>query len=360
MKIIHVIQRPQLRGAEIFACQLSNHLLEKGHEVWMVALYPGDASLPFKGSIIELNRPIKKRFYDIKGWKRFSTLLKKIQPDLIQANAGDTLKFTASAKFIFNFEPPIIFRNANKSGLFINSFFKRKLNQFYLSKVSKVISVSKECEEDFIVTYNYPPEKITTVEIGIEKNIMGSLSNEIKTLFVKKQILLHIGSFVPEKNHLGLLRIFSEVNKKLPQTHLLLIGKGILEDKIRQEIKNFDLGERVTLLGYRTDVLDIIVNSKAFLLPSIIEGLPGVLLESMYCKTPVIAYDVGGIPGIVNSSTGSLIPVGDEMSFAKAVIRAVEYPDKVQIQVAYKIVRKKFMNIKISKRFVRAYKEVYT
>lgn len=358
MKILQVIQKRQLRGAEIFACQLSNHLLEKGHEVYVVAIYEGDAILPFKGDIIDLNRPLQKRFYDIQGWKIFSNLLKKINPDLIQANAADTLKFTASSKFIFSFDTPIIFRNANKSGLFVKSFFKRKFNQFYLSQVSKVISVSKECEEDFILTYNYPPEKITTVEIGIEKTNLGIPSKEIKHLFEKKQILLHIGSFVPEKNHQGLLRIFLEVNKKLPQTHLLLVGKGKLEEKIRNEIKGLNLSDKVTLLGHRTDIMDLLVNSNAFLLPSLIEGLPGVLLEAMYCKTPVIAYNVGGIPGILNSSTGSLIDVNDEKSFANAVIRAVEYPDKVQTEMAYKIVKKGFMNKKISKRFLRAYKDI--
>lgn len=357
MKIIQIIQKPQLRGAEIFACQLSNYLLDQGHDIWIVSLYPGDVEMPFKGNIIKLNRPIHKRFYDFPGWRIFNKLLKNIRPDLIQANAADTLKFASSAKIVFRFKTPIIFRNANKSGLFINSFFKRKLNQLYLTQISKVISVCKECEDDFISTYGYPNNRVTTVEIGIETKSMGIPSEDIKEIFENKKIFVHIGSFVPEKNHMGLLRIFHDVNQKLPQTHLLLIGKGKLENAIRKEIKKLNLENRVSLLGYRTDVLDILNKSSAFLLPSLIEGLPGVLLEAMYCKTPVVAYNVGGIPGIVNSSTGSLINLNDEKSFARAAILAIENPNLIQIATAYKIVRKKFMMNKITKRFLGAYQE---
>lgn len=358
MKIVQIIQKPQLRGAEIFACQLSNHLLERGHEVWIVSLYPGDADLPFKGSVIKLNRPIHKRFYDIQGWKTFNQILHKVKPDLIQANAADTLKFAVSSKLISKSRIPIIFRNANESGLFIKSFLKRKLNQLYLSQVSQVISVCKECEEDFISTFGYSRAKITTVEIGIEKTPIGNLSKDIHNLFNNKQVLVHVGSFVPEKNHMGLLRIFHRINQILPQTHLVLIGKGKLEEEIQGEIGRLHLEKKVSLLGYRNDVINILNNSKAFLLPSLIEGLPGVLLEAMYCKIPIVAYNVGGIPGIINSSTGSLINLNDEKSFAKAVIEAVERPNKIQIKGAYKKVREEFMNKEISERFMSAYEGV--
>ncbi|WP_155807129.1 hypothetical protein [Gillisia marina] len=71
MKIIQVVQKPQLRGAEIFACQLSNHLMDLGHEVIIISIFSGDAELPFNGEIIKLNRDISNRFYDVVAWKFF-------------------------------------------------------------------------------------------------------------------------------------------------------------------------------------------------------------------------------------------------------------------------------------------------
>ena len=127
MKIIQLIQKPQLRGAEIFACQLSSHLQEMGNEVLVVTIFEGDSELPFSGKIIELNLKPKYRFFDLKGWKEFHRIIKEFKPDVIQANAADTLKFASSSKRIFKWSVPIIFRNANKMGDFINSSLKLKI-----------------------------------------------------------------------------------------------------------------------------------------------------------------------------------------------------------------------------------------
>ena len=102
MKIIQLLQKPQLRGAEIFACQLSDHLVQQGHDVIVVTIFSGDSELPFKGEIINLDRPLGKRFYDIKGWRMFASMVKDFKPDIIQANAADTLKFAVSTKFLFS------------------------------------------------------------------------------------------------------------------------------------------------------------------------------------------------------------------------------------------------------------------
>ncbi len=64
MKILQFIQKPQLRGAEMFASQLSEQLLALGHECKMVTLFKGEASLPFSGEFIHLNRPMNKRLWD--------------------------------------------------------------------------------------------------------------------------------------------------------------------------------------------------------------------------------------------------------------------------------------------------------
>jgi len=78
MTILQLIQKPQLRGAEMFATQLSNELTELGHEVMVVALFPGASELPCKGTFIRLDRPIGKRWFDYEGWKALANLIKYI------------------------------------------------------------------------------------------------------------------------------------------------------------------------------------------------------------------------------------------------------------------------------------------
>ncbi|MFD2518545.1 glycosyltransferase [Salinimicrobium flavum] len=361
MKIINLIQKPQLRGAEIFACQLSNHLVDRGHDVIVVSIFPGDSKLPFKGEIIHLNRSVSKRLFDYGGWKLFNKIIEDFKPDIIQANAADTLKFAVSSKLLFKWDSKIIFRNANKMGDFIDSQMKWQLNKFYINRVDHVISVSKECEKDFIKTFKYSENLINTVEIGVEETAIDKLSNDLSDIFQRGPVLVHIGGFVPEKNHEGLLKIFARVKEEYPEIQLVLLGKGKLEIPIKNMVNQIKFGDDVHFLGHRLDVLEILKSSRAFLLPSFIEGLPGVILEAMYCKTPVVAYDVGGISEVVKpEETGWLIEKGDEDGFVRAIHEVLNShsENESRINAAKRLIHHKFLNSKIAERFEAVYEKV--
>ena len=359
MRIIQVVQKPQLRGAEIFACQLSNHLLQLGHEVLMVSIFLGDAELPFEGRVINLNRKLSKRFYDINAWNSFNKIVKDFKPTVIQANAADTLKFVVSSKLLFYIRTPLIYRNANKMGDFIKSNLVKALNHFYISKLDYVISVSKECEKDFIKTFRFSQNKIRTVEIGVEDRIIKKkplFLEEIKTK--ANTVFCHIGSFVPEKNHVGLIRIFAEVVKKYPDSQLVLIGKGHLMPEVMKFVSEKEISKNVHFLEYRTDVLEILYFSDAFLLPSLIEGLPAVILEAMYTETAVVAYTVGGIQEVVQANkTGWLVKKNKEGDFLESILELMEKPEKKKLfeSNAKEMITNKFLNRKIAKRFEEVY-----
>ena len=108
MKILQLIQRTQTRGAEMFTCQLSNNLVEKGHQVKIVSLFKGKAELPFKGENTYFKCITRNRFLDIPAWRRLSKIIKEFKPDVIQANAGDTLKYAIFSKKVFGWKIPVV------------------------------------------------------------------------------------------------------------------------------------------------------------------------------------------------------------------------------------------------------------
>ena len=108
MILFQIIQKPQKRGAEIFAAQLSEHLEKLGHTVILISLFEGVSELPFSGKKIQLNRPISKRWYDYEAWQQIARLVKEFKPDIIQCNAGDTLKFMILSKLFFGWKVPVI------------------------------------------------------------------------------------------------------------------------------------------------------------------------------------------------------------------------------------------------------------
>jgi glycosyltransferase involved in cell wall biosynthesis len=361
LKILQLIQKPQLRGAEIFACQLSSQLVQAGHAVQMVSLFPGNETLPFAGILIQLNRPISKRLLDLDGWKKLAQHIKAFEPDIVQANAGDTLKFAVLSKLIFRWKAPIVFRNANTVSDFINTVPKRIFNKFLVSRVSHVASVSEVCRQDFIKTYSYSEARTTTLTIGLNLDpVDKTLPADVRPLFQAGNVLVHVASFVPEKNHAGLLRIMKKLVERGNEVKLLLIGDGKLRPAAEQQVADMKLSSHVFLLGYRKDVLSLVANAAAFLLPSLTEGLPGVILEAMYCKTAVVAYDVGGISEIVKpGETGWLINKNDEEGFVNAVVEilAGKNVDKIT-ETAYNLVVNEFDNKSIARRFETVYREL--
>lgn len=355
MKILHLIQKLQNRGAETFTCQLSNYLITSGHQVKIVALFEGEANLPFQGEITSLKASSKNRFFDVPAWKKLAEIIKEFNPDIIQPNAGDTLKYAVFSKKLFGWEAPVISRNASEVGRYLKSSIQKNLNSFLYKNVEFVISVSQASEKDILNHFQFLFGRTKVIPVGLEPI---SKIEEISLKSEDSQHIVHVGGFSFEKNHSGLLRIFQSVLNSKPNVHMHLVGDGPLKSEIEKEVIKMNLTQNITFYGFVNNPLSYIKAADILVLPSIIEGLPGVLLESMICKTPVVAYNVGGISEIVSSQTGSLIEKDDEAGFVKAVLDTLENPNFGQIGAAHQMVLKEYMNAEIAVRFVEVYERV--
>lgn len=315
MKIFQVIQKPQARGVEIFTSQLCEELKNRGHEVILISIFEGNIPLTFSGRQIHLNRPIRKRFWDWKAWRSFARLVKKESPDIIQANAADTLKFTIFSKKIFGWKVPVIFRNASMMSSYVKNALLRKFNQRLLHQVSGIASVSHAAQTDALQFFNLIKPMLEVIPIGIKpSDFQGTLTE------MGSAELVHIGGFTFEKNHRHLLGIFESICQRRKEITLKLIGDGPLFGEIQLEVEKRNLGEKIEMIGLASHPFSLVSKKSILVLPSKIEGLPAVILEAMYLKIPVIAYGVGGIPEVLkNSETGWCIPPNDQNGFVSAI-----------------------------------------
>jgi L-malate glycosyltransferase len=355
VKILQLIQKPQLRGAEIFACQLSNHLIGLGNEVKIISIVPGNSALPFVGEVRNLNRPLNKRFIDISGWRMLAKEIAAFAPDVIQANAGDTLKYTVLSKLFFRWKAPIVFRNASMISLYIKSPWVKRWNTFLIKRLAYVVSVSEKSKLDFVSLFPVAQNCIQSIPIGIELQHVSQPNLE-------HEYIIHVGGFTFEKNHKQLLHIFKQIKNQHPHMQLWLVGDGPLKAEVENYVKALQLSDSVKFLGYRINVLELIAGAKVLVLPSIIEGLPGVILEAMYCNTPVVAYNVGGISEVVKDrETGFLVKAGDEEGFVKAVQEVLSMSSGELQQItdnAHELVVREYDNKVIAQRFVEVYNSI--
>ena len=126
----------------MFSCQLSNHLLRQGHQVEVMSIFDGEADLPFDGRVRSLSGKKDWRYTDFRGWRKLAGFIKHFQPDVVQANAADTLKYAICSKILHKWKVPVIYRNASSASFYIKDPFSKAFNAFLLKRVDMILSVS--------------------------------------------------------------------------------------------------------------------------------------------------------------------------------------------------------------------------
>jgi glycosyltransferase involved in cell wall biosynthesis len=119
------------------------------------------------------------------------------------------------------------------------------------------------------------------------------------------------------------------VARARPDVHLALAGDGPDRAALERRVRELDLASRVTFLGYRSQagVRDLLGQADVFVLASLAEGAPVVLMEAMAAGVPVVATRVAGIPELVeDGADGLLVPPGDAAALAAAVGRLIDDP----------------------------------
>jgi len=130
------------------------------------------------------------------------------------------------------------------------------------------------------------------------------------------------------KGHGFLLEAARTLSLSHPSLHYVLIGDGPLRAAITAEASRFGLQDRLHLLGERDDILEILPAFDLSVLPSLHEGFPNAVMESMAAGVPVIATSVGGAAELINHKvTGYLVPAGHSAALAAQIGFAVNNPD---------------------------------
>lgn len=168
---------------------------------------------------------------------------------------------------------------------------------------------------DWLFSTQIPKEKIQILNNAIDTEKF-QFSQEAREIYRKdlnlngKFVLGHIGRFVYQKNHHFLLEVFHKVSEKIPESLLLLVGVGVLEEEIKSLVHEKGLDEKVIFLGAREDVPAILSAMDLFLLPSRFEGFPISLVEA-YCS---------GLPSVVSqqitdevSDIATLLPLEETL-----------------------------------------------
>lgn len=138
----------------------------------------------------------------------------------------------------------------------------------------------------------------------------------------------YVGRLAPIKDLGTLLDAFAALPPETSRrSRLYLVGEGSERASLEARRDALGLGDRAIFLGARNDVSELLLAADAFVMSSISEGLPMVLLEAMAAGVPCVATAVGGIPGLLGSDRGVLVPARDSATLARAMASVAQSPE---------------------------------
>jgi glycosyltransferase involved in cell wall biosynthesis len=174
-----------------------------------------------------------------------------------------------------------------------------------------------------------PAEKIVTVPNGIDVKTLHRLTPAQRAekrvtlgLDAKDVVVGTVARLAKEKDFETFLRAVALARRELPALRSVIIGGGPLRAHLESFAASLGLANFVQFLGERKDVGEVIQCYDAFLLTSVIEGMPNAVMESQLLGVPVVATRAGGTVDIIrDGETGLLAPIGDYQALASCIVR---------------------------------------
>lgn len=200
----------------------------------------------------------------------------------------------------------------------------------------KIIANSLAVQKNLIEKFHISPGKIEIIYDGVELKIARSIllnkQNDPVYQFLdssQKTIIGIFGSLVPVKGHQYLLQALVELPRSIQEKILVLIvGDGPLRKKLEAQAEKLHLTEIVKFLGYRDDAHHIMSYCHFFVIPSLQEGLPNVLIEGYLAGKPSIVSELDYVREILTPNHISLIfPGSDTKKLAESIQCYIEKPD---------------------------------
>lgn len=337
MKIVHVITRLILGGAQentLITCKL---LAQRGHDVTLItgpALGPeGDLYEQAKDGgfnfliLNELRRQINPIF-DVPAYLTIKHLLAQMKPDVVHthsAKAGILGRYAACA-----------IRRTSKNGsrtpkivhtihgLAFHPYQNNLINKFYIAlekaaakRTDALLSVADAMTAQALAAGIGSPEKFTTAYSAIEEdNFLKPIPPEQINEFRQKYailpdaiVLVTIARLFHLKGHEFIIESAKTLTQKFPNAIWLFVGDGILADKYKKWIHDLGLGHRFRFTGLLPpDKMPLVIQSSDILVHcSLREGLARTLPQAMLSGKPAISFDIDGAREVVNENTGRLI-----------------------------------------------------
>jgi N-acetyl-alpha-D-glucosaminyl L-malate synthase BshA len=328
MKIIIIVFQflPRwIGGTEIATQNIARHLAHNGNEVHIIT--SADEGLEKEKReddfcIHRISYPKIKVLGYIIFWIRCFLLIKMIKPEIVHSQGVQMGVPAFLAKTFFGISYIVYCRG---SDVYLPWKFKKIISKVVLNSADKVIALTEDMKEKLQINYK---KNIVVLPNGIDlKKFEGFSKQGMRDNFKigsDEKIITFVGSFKLVKGVKYLIEAFAIIFKRNSEVKLLLIGDGPERKNLKNMVETHNLTLSVDFMGNVANqkIPEYLSISDIFVLPSLSEGFPSVILEAMASGLPIIATRVGGLPEIIKEGENGFLvdPKNSNQIADKAVL----------------------------------------
>lgn len=316
IKIFYAITKGNWGGAQKYVYDLATHLSPEEFSVSVIAGQPGVLCEKLKTQNIpvytleSLDRDINLT-HDLTAFWELLKILREHKPDILHLNSPKmgllgvlAGRLAGVKKIIYTSHGWPFLENRN---WFSKIFFKTLCWKIILLS-HQTICIS-QTEKNLVRNWLFVQKKLSVVYNGVENiNFLDKkLAREKLNLPETSLVLGVIAELHQNKGLTYLLDAMAEIRKEYPNLLLIIIGEGEERKNLEAQIAYSKLQNQVTLVGNIPNAPTLLPAFDIFVLPSIKEGLPYVILEAGLASLPVIASDVGGIHEVIEPEKTGLL-----------------------------------------------------
>ncbi|HQX54054.1 MAG TPA: glycosyltransferase [Planctomycetaceae bacterium] len=217
-------------------------------------------------------------------------------------------------------------------------WWKRRILHRLYNQSAQVLAVSDGAREAAIRFYGIEPDRIATLRNGVDIDwVQRQSSQPIDNAWwtgdrrsedaAKVVRIVSAGRLNQQKGFYLLIDALAQVRQKIHDVEfrLAILGDGPHREPLEQQISAMNLIDVVHLPGFQENAISWYRSADIFVLPSLVEGMPNVLLEAMACGTPVISSDCHSGPAEILDSGrfGRLVPPGSVDALREALVDAI-------------------------------------
>lgn len=323
MKILHILNTDKFSGAENVAITIIKNL--KGN-------YNG-AYASLDGTIQHKLKQEKVNYYpmDNMSISQLKRIISDYHPDVIHAH-----DFTSSViASLTNTKVPIVSHIHHNAPWLKQAGLNSILYLLSSKRYKTILGVSEAIFKEYIFG-NLIINKTKVISNPIDTNVIIEKSKNGKNDYYD---LVFLGRLSTPKNPLKFIDLVSSLARRRTELKVAIIGSGELDQACKIKIKELSLENNIDMLGFMDNPYGIVRKAKILCMTSDWEGYGLVAVEALALGTPVIAYPVGGLKEIVNSSCGSL--VSNDREYIKEIDKMLSDKEYLKVKSINSIKRAK-------------------